>query len=82
MKRYLYILWAVTLGVGLYAADVPGLSAQQAAVPEAVTVVASAESQSAVARLAEASLAQRRMEGNPVIATYPEPSPEKLFSRP
>lgn len=82
MQRLLYIIGLAALGVGLYTFETPGLSAQQTAPPqERAAVVASAEPQSAVVRLAEASLAMRRVDGDPVMAAYPEPHPEKLFQK-
>uniref|UniRef100_I2Q215 Uncharacterized protein n=1 Tax=Desulfovibrio sp. U5L TaxID=596152 RepID=I2Q215_9BACT len=82
MKRYLYMMGAVILGAGLYAAHASELSAQQVAPPREVEVaVAPIEPQTVVARLAEASLAMRRVDGNPVVAAYPEPRPEKLFAK-
>jgi hypothetical protein len=82
MKRYLCMMAAVIVGAGLYAAHASELSAQQAAPSPTVEVaVAPIEPQTAVARLAEASLAMRRVDGNPVAAAYPEPLPEKIFSK-
>lgn len=80
MKRFLYIMGVAMLGAGLYVVDAPGLSAQEVAPPQGVAL-ASSEPQSTVARLAEASLAMRRMEARAVAEANPEPSPEKLFGK-
>ncbi|EHJ47035.1 hypothetical protein DFW101_1021 [Solidesulfovibrio carbinoliphilus subsp. oakridgensis] len=82
MKRYLYMMGAVIVGTGLYAAHASEFSAQQVAPSRGVEVaVAPMEPQTVVARLAEASLAMRRVDGNPVVVASPEPLPEKLFAK-
>jgi len=80
MKRLLYIIGAAILGAGLYVGDAPGISAQELGPSQEVTL-ASAEPQSTVARLAEASLAMRRTEARAVAEANPEPRPEKLFGK-
>ncbi len=81
MKRLLYIVGIAALGAGLYIVDPPKLPAQQQNAPKAM-VVASNESaaQSAVARLAEASMAMRRGHDATTFGeAFPEPSPQKIF---
>lgn len=79
MKRLLYVAAIAFLGASLYVADPPTLPAKEAQSPREMTL-ASAEAQSMVARLAEASLAMRRPE-YPQTMDYSGPRPETLFGR-
>jgi len=79
MRRLLYVAAIAVLGAGFYVADPPILPATEAQ-PARETTVASAESQSMVARLAEASMVMRRTE-IPQAISYLGPRPEKLFGR-
>lgn len=79
MKRLLYVAVIAVLGAGFYLADPPGLPAEEAQSSREMTL-ASAEAQSMVARLAEASMAMRRSE-IPQTMDYSGPRPETLFGR-
>ena len=80
IKRLLYVAAIAFLGASLYVADPPTLPAKEAQSPREMTL-ASAEAQSMVARLAEASMIMR---STPIPQTldYSGPRPEALFGRP
>ena len=80
MKRLLYVAAIAALGAGFYVADPPSLPAKEVQSSRELTL-ASAEAQSMVARLAEASMMMRR---TPIPQTldYSGPRPEALFGRP
>jgi len=78
MKRILAIIVVAALGALVYVADPPGAPAEETAAPKEM-VVASAQSQSMVARLAEASIAMRRNPAPIVGHDAPDPDPDKLF---
>lgn len=79
MKRLLLIAAIAVLGGGIYVADLPGAPAREVHTSGEMTL-ASAEAQSMVARLAEASMAMRRQEV-PLAIAYAGPSPATLFGK-
>lgn len=81
MKRLIYIVGIAALGAGMFIADPPKLPAQQQGARQEM-VVASNEpaAQSAIVRLAEASMVMRRGHDAAALGkTIPEPSPQQLF---
>ena len=80
MKRLSLVAAIAMLGGGLYVADPPGAPAREVHTSGEMTL-ASAEAQSMVARLAEASMIMRCTE-IPQTLDYSGPRPEALFGRP
>ena len=79
MKRLLLIAAIAVLGATCYMADPPALPAREARTSGETPVVTVA-AQSAVVRLAEASLSLRRQE-LPQAVVYAGPSPQTLFKK-
>ena len=79
MKRLLYVAAIALLGAGFYVADPPSLPAKEVQSSRELTL-ASAEAQSMVARLAEASMIMRCTQ-IPQTMDYSGPRPEALFGR-